>query len=210
MAATPYFETTLTRDRIEAMTGAGHWPNDLLIDRLADRLAGREDQPLIVDRGGAVTWGAFAADVERLARGLLAIGLRPGQVVQLQLPNRREFPLAVLACERVGLVVNPVAPIFRHHEVSVMSQLAKPTAVITVGSFRGFGLAAMHTELRESAPWLEHVIVVDDDPGSPGPGTTDSAHPADLPADVMPLTDVLAAGDASPLTDDAIELLRPN
>ncbi|MEL6984597.1 MAG: AMP-binding protein, partial [Actinomycetota bacterium] len=45
---------------------------------------------------------------------------------------------------------------------------------------------------------------------SPGPATPGGAHPADLPADVMPLADVLAAGDASPLTDDAIDLLRPD
>jgi len=204
MGDTPYFETTLTRDRIAAMTLAGHWPGDLLIDRLAERLPGREDQPLIVDRYGTVTWGRFATEAERLARGLLAIGLRPGQVVQLQLANRREFPLAVLACERVGLVVNPVAPIFRHNEVSVMSELAKPAAVITVGSFRGFGLAAMHAELREAAPWVEHLIVVDANPetGDPGPDAR--------PADSLGWDEVLAAGDASALSDEAIGLLRPD
>ena len=193
MADRPFFETTLTRDRIEAMTAAGHWPGDLLIDRLSQRLPGREDQPLIVDGHGTVTWGRFAADVERLARGLLAMGLRPGQVVQLQLPNRREFPLAVLACERVGLVVNPVAPIFRHNEVAVMSELATPAAVVTVDRFRGFELAAMHVELRESAPWVEHLIVV-----------------GDGPADTMGWEEVLAAGDASTLGDEAIDLLRPS
>ncbi len=200
----PFFETVLTRSRIEAMTSAGHWPGDLLIDRLADRLPGREDQPLIVDRYGTVTWASFAADADRLARGLLAIGLRPGQVVQLQLPNRREFPLAVLACERVGLVVNPVAPIFRHNEVSVMSELARPAAVITVGSFRGFALAAMHAELRESAPWLDHLIVVDDNPETGDQG------PNPRPADSLGWDEILAAGDASALTDEAIALLRPD
>lgn len=203
-APRPFFETMLTRARIEAMTSAGHWPDDLLIDRFAERLPGREDQPLIVDQYGTVTWGRFDRDAARLARGLLAIGLRPGQVVQLQLANRREFPLAVLACERVGLVVNPVAPIFRHNEVSVMSELARPAAVITVGSFRGFALAAMHAELREAAPWVQHLIVVDDDPEADEPDRTSR------PADTLAWDDVLAAGDGAPFTDEAIELLRPD
>ena len=29
----PYFETTLTKARIDAMAASGDWPNDLLIDR---------------------------------------------------------------------------------------------------------------------------------------------------------------------------------
>ena len=200
MADKPFFETTLTRARIEAMAASGHWPDDLLIDRFAHRLVGREDQPLVVDRHGTVTWGQFGAEAERLARGLLAIGVRPGQVVQLQLPNRREFPLAVLACERIGAVVNPVAPIFRHNEVAVMSELARPTAVITVGTFRGFGLAAMHAELREGAPWVEHLIVVDG-------GIDDD--PSLVPADATTWGGVLAAGDESGLDVRALDLLRP-
>ncbi|MEM9562108.1 MAG: AMP-binding protein [Actinomycetota bacterium] len=200
--STPFFETVLTNQRIEAMTAAGHWPGDLLIDRLGGRLPGREDQPLVIDEHGTLTWRGFVDEVDRLARGLLTIGVRPGQVVQLQLPNRREFPLAVVACERIGAVVNPVAPIFRHHEVSVMSELAKPTAVITVDRFRGFGLAAMHAELRESSPWVEHLIVVGD-----GGDRTGGDRPP--PADTWTWDDVLAAGDASPLTNDAIDLLRP-
>ncbi len=201
MGDTPYFETTLTRDRIEAMTSAGHWPGDLLIDRLAERLPGREDQPLIVDRYGTVTWGRFATEAERLARGLLAIGLRPGQVVQLQLANRREFPLAVLACERVGLVVNPVAPIFRSNEVTVMSGLSKPVAVITVEQYRGFGLADMHQQLREQFPWLQHVIVVPDDHNS---------ETATGIADTLSWEQVLTSGRASALTEQAVALCRPS
>ena len=69
MGDKPFFETTLTRDRIEAMASAGHWPNDLLIDRFAANLVGREDQPLVIDRHGTLTWAAFAAEADRLARG---------------------------------------------------------------------------------------------------------------------------------------------
>ena len=57
MAAKPFFETTLTAARIDAMTSSGHWPNDLLIDRFADRLAGR------VSHGGA--GHLFAGEVMR-------------------------------------------------------------------------------------------------------------------------------------------------
>ena len=193
----PFFETTLTQARIEAMTGAGHWTDEHLVDRFAARVDALADQPLVIDGRGTLTWGQAATEVDHLARGLLELGIRPGEVVQLQLPNRREFLLAVLAIERIGGVVNPVAPIFRSNEVSVMSGLSRPAAVITVGSYRGFGLAAMHTELRERCPWVRHIIVCPD--GDEGP-----------PADTIGWRDVVAAGGASTLTDEALGLCRPS
>jgi acyl-CoA synthetase (AMP-forming)/AMP-acid ligase II len=203
MSDKPFFETTLTAARIEAMSASGDWPGDLLADRFAERLAGREDRPLVVDRLGTLTWGQAATQSDRLAKGLLSLGIGPGHVVQLQLPNRREFLLSVLACERIGAVVNPVAPIFRTNEVSVMSALARPRAVITVGSYRGFGLAEMHRQLREACPWVRHLIVVP-------PGPDDGEAGAGPPADTIGWDAVLAAGTTSTLTDEAIDLLRPS
>jgi acyl-coenzyme A synthetase/AMP-(fatty) acid ligase len=180
------------------MTKSGMWPGDHLIDRFTSRLADRTDQPLVVDRRGSMTWGEAAVQVDRMAKGLIELGVRPGQVVQVQLPNRREFLLAVLAVESIGAVVNPVAPIFRSNEVGVMSELARPTAVVTVGSYRGFELAAMHVELRERHPWVGPIVVCDDDDG-----------PA-APADTVAWSEVLERGVESALDRLAIELCRPS
>lgn len=189
----PFFETTLTRDRIETLTAAGQWTNERLDDRFLANAQTRGDEALIIDRHGTLTWAEAVTTVAHLARGFLELGLRPGQVVQIQVPNRREFPLAVLALERIGAVVNPVAPIFRSNEVSVMSHLARPTAVITVDQFRSFDLAAMHTELRESCPWVEHVIVIGDG----------------VAPDTIGWDEVVARGAASNLDDQTLSLIAP-
>ncbi len=193
----PFFETTLDQARIAAMKSSGHWSDEHLNDRFLANLADRVDQPLIIDGRGTMTWGQAATEVDQLAMGLLEIGVRPGQVVQLQLPNRREFLLSVLAIERIGAVVNPVAPIFRTNEVTVMSELSKPVAVITVGDYRGFGLAAMHAELRERFPWVQNVIVVGDN---------------DQPAiaDTLAWGDLLAMGRSSELGERALALCKPS
>ena len=76
-----------------------------------------------------MTWGEFGDEVEAAGKGLLELGARPGVVVQVQLPNWRQFVVIVAAAERIGAVVNPVAPIFRANEVTVMSELARPAIV---------------------------------------------------------------------------------
>lgn len=194
-----FFETTLTSARIEEMAAARRWSDEYLIDRFTARVDERAEDPLVIDRFGTLTWGDAAATVDRLSKGFLELGIRPGDVVQLQLPNRREFPLSVLALERIGAVVNPVAPIFRTNEVSVMSDLSRPRAVVTVEEFRGFGLAAMHRELRERVASIEHVIVATE----PGGG----AQPAD---DTISFDSVVALSEGSTLDDRAIELCRPS
>ncbi len=190
----------LTRQRIDELTASGVWTNEHLGTRFLTKAATRAGEPLIIDRYGTVTWGQAVDIVDRLAKGLLELGVRPGQVVQLQLTNRREFPLAVLALERIGAVVNPVAPIFRANEVSVMSELGKPTTVITVDEFRNFQLAAMHVELSQSCPWVDNIIVVGGDAGTDG----------DLPPDTLGWHEVLALGARSALTDQAVGLATPS
>jgi cyclohexanecarboxylate-CoA ligase len=193
-----YFETTLTQQRIVEMNRAGHWTDELLIDRFRANAARCGAQPLVIDRHGTLTWAQAATAVDELSRGLLELGIGRGDVVQVQLPNRREFLLTVLAVEQIGGVVNPVAPIFRSNEVSVMSELARPSAVITVSEFRNFSLAEMHLELRERCPWVGNVIVV--------PAETDSA----IVADAIPWAEVLDRGRGSSLDDRTFTLLRPS
>lgn len=193
-----FFETTLTKERIETHTEDGHWPNELLIDRFRAHLATRVEQPLVIDRVGTMTWGEAAEAIDAMSKGLLTLGVRPGDVVQLQLPNRREFLITVLAAEQIGAVVNPVAPIFRHNEVSVMSELAQPKVVVTIAEFRNFGLAAMHLGLREQCPWVEHVVAVPVELGNT------------VPADTIGWDDLLARGRASAYDDAALDLIRPS
>ncbi len=201
-----FFETTLTSARIASMVESGRWTNEHLYDRFVAGVVAHPDAPLVIDRYGTLSWSEAATAVDKLSRALLDIGLRPRDVVQVQLPNRREFPLAVLACERVGLVVNPVAPIFRSKEVSVMSDLARPRAVITVDEFRGFRLADMHLALREEKPWVERVIVVAGDPTTPAPPVGSAGGSADA----ISWSDLLERGVAADISDQAIELCRPS
>ena len=195
---TVFFETTLTLNRIAEMNEKGLWSNEHFYDRFSVQVAERSSQALVIDGDGALSWREGFEQVEQLSKGLLELGVRSGDVVQLQLPNRREFLLCVLAIERIGAVVNPVAPIFRSNEVRVMSELAKPRVVITVDSFRGFGLGAMHAELREASPWLEHLVII--------PTSSDAG--ASLP-DTSSWAEVMTLGAESNLSEHALDLTRP-
>jgi len=71
-----------------------------------------------------MTYAALEQQADQCALGLLLLGVRHGDVLTVQLPNWNEFVVLTLALERIGAVINPVAPIFRQRELSVMLQLA--------------------------------------------------------------------------------------
>ena len=206
MTGKRFFETMLDAGRVDEMSASGAWPDRLLDDRIDTWAAERAGEPVITDRFGTMTWGELGDEVDAASKGLLEIGVRPGVVVQLQLPNWRHFVVAATACDRIGAVVNPVAPIFRHNELTVMSDLGRPTVVITADSYRGFGLAQMHAELRERCDWVAELVVV------PGPAVSqpDSADDESwLPADAMTWNDLIEEGRFSSYDRAAVDLCRP-
>src|SRR5262252_4637962 len=156
-----FFETILTREDADRYRAAGWWPDRLLNDALAVAVAQNPGRVALVDGRGRMTYAALRTQVDQCAVGLLTLGIRRGDVVTAQLPNWNEFVVLTLALERIGAVINPVAPIFRHRELRTMLRLAgSKVAIIPVG-FRGWDYPAMYVELIESAPELRHVVVVD-------------------------------------------------
>jgi len=80
----------VTPQRIAAMTAGGWWKNETLeayLDRWARE---RPTKPAIVDAMGRLTWQELARAAERVAHGLAAAGIGPGDVVSCQLPNCNE------------------------------------------------------------------------------------------------------------------------
>ena len=103
-----------------------------------------------------------AADlVARAAAALKRLGIGPGDVISVQLPNWWEFAVISLAAFRLGAVVNPLMPIFREHELGYMLDFAETKLMIVPRLFRGFDHETMVRSLQPKLPKLQHLIVVD-------------------------------------------------
>ena len=62
-------------------------------------------------------WQQFAAEVDRLAAGFLALGLNTGERVGIWSPNRYEWVLVQFATARIGLVLVTINPAYRVAEL---------------------------------------------------------------------------------------------
>ncbi len=160
------YDIILPRSRVEAMAGSGLWPDRLIVDYLDDAVAAVPDKIAIsahdVTTGAKIrhTYAELGRLVDRIALGLVALGIEPGDVVSFQLPNWWQCTALHLACVRVGAVTNPLMPIFRQRELRFMLSFAESRALFVPARFRGFDYPAMVAELRPDLPALEHVFVI--------------------------------------------------
>ena len=114
------------RDRYLAQ---GWWTNDTLGDLLARGLAGAPDAELRVHSAVRPYRGSFA-EVEhtarRLAAGLRARGVGPGDVVAFRLPNWMEAAATFWASALLGAVVVPIVHFYGRKELTHIFADARP------------------------------------------------------------------------------------
>ncbi|MGV0791457.1 class I adenylate-forming enzyme family protein [Mycolicibacterium sp. XJ1819] len=71
---------------------------------------------------------------ETVAHGLIGCGLKPGDRLLWQLPNRLESVILHFAAWRIGLVSMPVVPVYREHELRSILADSQPQAVAFCGT----------------------------------------------------------------------------
>ena len=160
-AVTPpwaWIETPAPHQREFAMAGA--WDERTIADQARTLAAADPDFVAFVDAGMAMTRAEVLADAEALSAALHARGLRAGDVVSFQVPNWREAAVINLASAMSGLVVNPIVPIYRDHEVGQMLGDCRARAFFVAASFRNYDYAAMAQRIRADLPDLAHVFTV--------------------------------------------------
>ena len=109
-----------------------------------------------------LTYSAYAELVDRVARNMVASGIRPGEIVGIYLPNCWEFGVAFHAATLAGAIPTALNPSYRDREVRYQLESSDAVALITDGSL----LTGIHLS---GLPALRKVYTV----RAPGPGGTD-------------------------------------
>jgi len=119
----------------------------------------------ILDPSGVtLTYEELDGRVDRLARGLLEIGVAKGDKVGLWMPNVPEWVTAYFAIARIGAVVVPMNTRYKTHEVEYILDDSEATTLFAVSSFVGIDYVKMIGEIRGNLPNLRNVVIV----GEPG------------------------------------------
>ncbi|MDP6707365.1 MAG: AMP-binding protein, partial [Alphaproteobacteria bacterium] len=96
----------------------------------------------------------------RFALALLDLGVGPGDVVSLLLPNWWQFNVVHMACVRIGAITNPLMPIFREGQLIFMLGFAETKVLIAPETYRGFDYRPMVDGMRPELPKLAHAFYI--------------------------------------------------
>jgi len=116
------------------------------VDRGPDRLA-----LVVAHQSVRYTFAELDREVDRVARGMLACGLKPKERIGIWAPNCCEWILTMFAAARAGLVLVNINPAYRTHELELALRLVGCRALVFAHEFKSSDYAAM---LRSLIPEL--------------------------------------------------------
>ena len=126
-----------------------------ILDSQTERFPEREAL-VHVASGVRYTYREFQTEVNRVARGLMSLGIAKGQHVGIWATNYTEWLLTQYATAKIGAVLVTVNPAYRTHELAYLLEQAQLNALVIIGRFRTSDYAAMVNELapelRDSNP----------------------------------------------------------
>jgi acyl-CoA synthetase (AMP-forming)/AMP-acid ligase II len=123
-----------------------------------------------------LTYAELKKVSDRLAGGLVEIGLGKDDILMIQLPNLVELVVIYLAAARIGAIVSPLPMQYRKRELREVMRLTEPKVFVTTRSFGGFGFVEMVEEIRAEFPSLESVIGTGEAVSDEGRGLADLMH----------------------------------
>jgi fatty-acyl-CoA synthase len=109
-----------------------------------------------------LTYGQLDAEVDRVARGLLAAGLQQGDRVGIWSPNRIEWTLVQLATARIGVVLVTINPAYRTSELVYALDQSGCRLLVAARAFKSSDYVGMVDAVRDELQTVERVVWLGD------------------------------------------------
>ena len=137
---------------------------DTIGDNLERTVAAHGDREALVDvpSGRRWTYTELLADVDALAKGLLAKGVAAGDRIGIWAPNGPEWTILQYATARVGAILVNVNPAYRSHELTYVVNQSGMRMLVSALSHKTSDYRAMIEEVRADLPSLSEIVYIGD------------------------------------------------
>ncbi len=159
----------------------GIWRGEVLGDLLRPWAARDPDRTAVVTRHGRHSYAELDSRADRLAAGLVALGIGPGDRVVVQLPNTPDFVVTCVALFRVGALPVLALPAHRRAELVYLAEYAGAVALVVPDVVAGTDHRDLARAVRQAVPGVKHVLVAGEAQELTALADVD-ADPVELPA----------------------------
>jgi len=144
----------------ERYRAAGYWRGEVLGDLTRHWARADGSRTAVVGGGRRIGYAELDRGADRIASGLVELGIRRHDRVVVQLPNVPEFLSVSLALFRVGAL--PVYALLAHRraEIDYMCSAAGATGYIAPATHLGFDYRDLARQMISRHPGLRHVLML--------------------------------------------------
>ncbi|MFH1124126.1 MAG: AMP-binding protein, partial [Pseudomonadota bacterium] len=136
------------------------WPG-LTLGDILDRASDiHPDKEAFVDRKTRLTYGEARDKTDRLALGLMDLGIRPRERVLVQLPNWNEFVFAYFAVQKIGAVAVLLIDRFRQFEINHIVSLTGATSWIVPSRYKNTDYIPIINDVLQERREIKNVVTV--------------------------------------------------
>jgi cyclohexanecarboxylate-CoA ligase len=146
-------------DRAAAAYHAGLWVDSTLAEALREAADVSPDRVLVVDGDVELTCRGLHTRAAALGAALTA-RVPAGSVVSFMLPNWHEAAVVYLGATLAGMVVNPILPSLRDHELRFILDDCDSGIMFIPNEFRGHDYSGMLSRVAESLDNPPEIVVV--------------------------------------------------
>lgn len=139
---------------------SGAWVPRTIADDAWRRADSGDDEDIFLGDDRPSSIGTLVSEAENLAAALFDLGLRTGDVISIMLPNWLEAATINLAAAMGGFVINPIVPIYREAETSLILEDCESRLIFVPTLFRRFDYAGMMARIQPRLPSLSQFVTV--------------------------------------------------
>ena len=120
------------------------------------------DVDALVDvfQGLRFTYAELNAEIDVVARGLMAMGIEKGDRVGMWAPNCAQWTVTQYAMAKIGAILVNINPAYRTHELGYVLNQSGARMLIAATSFKTSDYVAMVEQVRPEAPTLTDVVFI--------------------------------------------------
>lgn len=145
------------------------WWRGLPLGELLDRAADiQPEKEAFVDLQSRLTYRQARDQAERLALGLLGLGIRPLDRVLVQLPNWSEFVPVYFGLQKIGAIPVLLIDRYRQHEVERLAAISGASAWVVPVAYRKVDYLPVIEDVLRDRPQIRQVITVRGEVDGPG------------------------------------------
>lgn len=140
----------------------GYWGDATLADYWKMSVLKAPEKEAVVDlQGTRFTYAELDEAANRVSTFLIEFGIKPGDIVSVQLPDWSEFVVIYVACLKVGAVINPILPNLRESDLIYILNKCESKVVFIPSQFKKFDFPTMYSSILSKVPSLEIIVVVE-------------------------------------------------